>query len=87
MKKSRGSITSSLADIEDKMVNCKKTCWTEFYFAKHVCARLVFLLKNGYIKSFIRELVISFGGIGHPLFRLLNKLIKDRHEKKYYPGT
>lgn len=76
-----------LGRYQDKMANCKKTCWTEFYFAKRVCARLVFLLKNGYIKTAVRELIISFGGIGYPLFRQINKLLKDRHEKKYYPGT
>lgn len=86
-EKIKGIDYQLLDQYRDKIINCKKTCWTEFYFAKHVCVRLFFLLKNGYIKSFIRELVISFGGVGQPLFRLLNKLIKDRHEKKYYPGT
>lgn len=76
-----------LDQYRDKIGNCRKSCWTELYFARHVIARLLFLLRKGYGKNFIRELAVSLGGIVKLPLRLLNKLITDKYEKKYYPCT
>ena len=76
-----------LDQYRDKIENCRKSCWTELYFARHVIARLHFLLKKGYVKIFIKELIVSLGGIVKIPLRIVKKRIAGKHEKKYYPGT
>jgi radical SAM superfamily enzyme YgiQ (UPF0313 family) len=76
-----------LDQYREKMGNCRKSCWTELYFARYVIIRLFFLLKKGYGKTFIKELAVSLGGIVRLPRRLLNRLLTGKYEKKYFPGT
>ena len=85
--KIRGIDYRLIDQYREKMGNCRKSCWTELYYARYVIARLLFLLRKGHGKSFIRELAISLGGIVKPSLKLLNKLTTGRYEKKYYPGN
>lgn len=86
-EKIKGIDYELLDQYREKISNCRKSCWTEFFFAKHVLIRLFFLLRKGFGKLFLRELAVSFGGIVRPLFRLVLKRSTARHEKKYFPAT
>jgi radical SAM superfamily enzyme YgiQ (UPF0313 family) len=56
-EKIRGIEYATLESYKEKITRCRKLWWTEFHFARHALSRWLFLIRKGYLKTFIIELV------------------------------
>ncbi len=86
-EKVKGIDYQLLDQYRDKTRICIKSWWTEYHFARHVFYRWLFLIQNGYRKIFIKELILTLMSIVKPILKPLDKFIKSKNGKKYYPGT
>jgi anaerobic magnesium-protoporphyrin IX monomethyl ester cyclase len=71
-------IDYALADeYKQRISRCRTYWWTEWYFARHVLSRWLFLLSHGYLKEFI----IEFAGNCPAAVALVNRIRKMKKRK------
>jgi radical SAM superfamily enzyme YgiQ (UPF0313 family) len=91
-EKIKGLEYKTLEAYKEKTTRCRKLWWTERHFAKHVISRWLFLIRKGYMKTFIIEFVENMPtAIKIPVRALKNSLgtdasFKKSNEKKPQPG-
>ncbi len=56
-EKIKGIDYKTLDSYKEKITRCRKLWWTEGHFAKYVLSRWLFLIRKGYLKTFIIEFV------------------------------
>ncbi|MBF0557409.1 MAG: radical SAM protein [Nitrospirae bacterium] len=76
IEKVKGVDYGTLNEYKEKMLRCKKEWWTEAHFLKPVLSRWLFLLRRGYVKTFVLELVENTFFFRIPAVFLLNTLRK-----------
>lgn len=93
LEKIKGIDYRLLDRFRDKMLDCKRSCWTEASFARHVFKRWAFLIGEGYWAILAREFAESLPVVVKVPLRVVNRVamkalfIRVKDEKKYYPGT
>jgi anaerobic magnesium-protoporphyrin IX monomethyl ester cyclase len=93
LEKIKGIDYRVLDRFRDKMQDCKRSCWTEVYFARHVFLRWFFLLRRGFVLIFVREFAESLPVVVKVPLRFINRVVmktlssRVKDEQKYYPGT
>ncbi|MEW6667857.1 MAG: radical SAM protein [Thermodesulfobacteriota bacterium] len=58
-EKLRGIDYRMVSRYKEKMLSCRKSLWTETHFAKHAFKRWLFLIRKGFLRLFIMELLNS----------------------------
>jgi radical SAM superfamily enzyme YgiQ (UPF0313 family) len=76
IEKIKGIDYETLGEYKEKLLRCKKEWWTETHFLKHVFARWLFLLRRGYVKTFVLELVENTSFFRMPALFIINALRK-----------
>jgi len=93
LEKIKGIDYRLLDRFRDKMLDCKRSCWTEASFARNVFKRWAFLIREGYWAILAREFAESLPVVIKVPLRVVNRIVMNalsfrvKDEKKYYPGT
>lgn len=93
LEKIKGIDYRLLDRFKDKIQGCKRSCWTEAHFARHVFQRWLSLLRRGYVLIFLREFAENMPAFMNVPLRYIYRMVtkphssKGKNEKKFYPGT